>query len=220
MPNTSQLIIKKYEGFGGNFIDSQYLAGSYETGKPYMFQRPLQRIFSSYSDFTTGKPLMSMLDRKVGTSMEIDTEVYRWKLEGAEMKFARSVENLEANNPAPGLNGTTFKIKLDLDYYTRPEVLFGHNPEFPLQIVEGPMQDGSGFIYVVKLQTDNPSAFIPVTELEVGKEFNKVWTTTTSEGNREFGGQQYPGNFMLESQLSTFAQKLEVTDKFKLCRAA
>lgn len=213
MPNTSQLIIKKYEGFGGNFVDSQYIAASYETGKPYMFQRALQRIFTSYSDFTTGKPLMSMLDRKGGSTMEIDTEVFRWRLEGSEIKYARSVENLEANNPAPGLNGTPFKIKLDLDYYTRPEVLMGVNPEYPLQIIDGPVQDGSGFIYTVKIQSDNPSLSFPQSDLEIGKEFNKVWTTTSSERNSEFGGQQYPGNFMLESQLSTFAQKLEITDK-------
>jgi hypothetical protein len=213
MSNLSQLIIKKYEGFGGSFIDSQYLAASYETGKPYMFQRPLQRIFSSQSDFISGKPLMSMLDRRPGSVKEIDTENFRWKLEGAEEKYARIVENLESSNTAPGLNNTTFKIKLDLDYYARPDVLFGPNPEYPLAIVDGPIQDGSGFIYTVRIQGDNPSVSYPTELLQVGKEYNKVWSNTQSEFNGEFSGQQYPANFMLESQLSTFAQKIEVTDK-------
>lgn len=213
MPNTSKLIIKHYNGFGGNFVSSQYLGAAYETGKPYVFENTLTKIFSSRSYIFTGKALLNMTGANVGGSKEIDAEVFRWRLSGAEMKFARSVENLEANNPAPGLNNTTFKIKLDLDYYQSPDVLFGMDPELPLAIVEGPVQDGTGYIYTVRIEGDSPSAFYPVQYLEPGKQFNKVWTTIQSEFNKEYGTQQYPGSFMLESQVSFFGQKQTVTDK-------
>ena len=53
------------------------------------------------------------------------------------------------------------------------------------------------------------------------KEFNKVWTSTQSEYNSEYGGQQYPSNFMLESQLGTFGQQFIVTDKaYSYCALA
>lgn len=51
----SSLIIKHYDGFGGNFIDSQYLGASYEgVGKPHVFQDTLMRVFSARDRFITG----------------------------------------------------------------------------------------------------------------------------------------------------------------------
>lgn len=209
----SSFIIEQLPTFGGTFIDSQYLGHSYETGKPHVFQNALTTVFSAQTDLFNGKLLTNMTDGKLGGTMEIDTEVYRWSLQGAEEKFARVLENLESTNAAPGLGLTPFKIKLDLNYYASPDVLFGEDNEYPLAIVEGPIPDGTGYIYIVKLQTDNPSLWVPQSMLQPGKEFNKVWTSVQSEYNGEHGGQQYPNSFKLESQVGAFAQKFTVTDK-------
>lgn len=209
----SSLVIKNYNGFGGNFVDSQYLAAAYETGKPHIFENMLMRIFSSNSLFTKGKLITELTGGKQGGTTEIDTEVYRWRLQGAEEKSARSVENLEPSNTAPGIGNTSFRIKLDLNYYSAPEVLFSEDNDVPLAIVEGPIADGTGFIYVVKIQNESPTAFLDPKYLESGREFNKVWTSVQSEYNGIGGGQQYPNIFMLEGQVSAFAQKLTITDK-------
>lgn len=209
----SSLIIKHYDGFGGNFVDSQYLGAAYETGKPHMLENTLTRIFSARSRYFSGKLVTSLTGGRAGGSQEIDTEIFRWKLQGAEYKCARQVENLESTNATPGINNSVFKIKLDLDYYAAPDVLFGEDNEYPLQIVEGPIADGTGFIYTVRIQGDNPAVYVPASLLEVGKEFNKVWTTVASEANDEGGTQQYPNSFLLESQVGAFAQKLTITDK-------
>lgn len=208
----SSFIIQRLPSFGGTFIDSQYLGMAYETGKPHIFENTLTQIFSSQNDLFQGKLLTNMTGGKMNTK-EIDNEVYRWTLMGAEEKFARVVENLESSNTTPGLNQLPFKIKLDLNYYAAPDVLFGEDNEYPLAIVDGPIADGTGYIYTVKLQGDNPSAFMPPALLSPGKEFSKVWTSVASEYNGQFGGQQYPNSFKLESQVSAFAQKITVTDK-------
>ena len=163
--------------------------------------------------FTKGKLITELTGGKAGGTTEIDTEVYRWRLQGAEEKSARSVENLESSNTAPGLANTTFRIKLDLNYYTAPEVLFSEDNDVPLAIVDGPIADGTGFIYVVRIQNESPAAFLDPKYLDAGREFNKVWTSVQSEYNSIGGGQQYPNIFMLEGQVSAFAQKLTVTDK-------
>lgn len=209
----SQFIIKHYDGFGGNFVDSQYLGKAYETGKPHVFENTLMKIYSSRSRFFTGKALLGMTGGKGYGVKEIDTEVYRWKLQGAEYKCARSMENVESGNPTPGINNTPFKIKVDLDYYSNPDVLLPEDNDFPLEIVDGPVQDGSGYVYTVRIQGDDPSVFMPSYLLETGREFDKVWTTVSSEYNERFGTQQYPSSFMLESQVGAFAQKFTVTDK-------
>jgi hypothetical protein len=210
----SSFIIKQYDGFSGNFIDSQYLGASYETGKPHMFENTLMRIYSAQSRFFTGKTLLGMTGAKSFGTKEIDTEVYRWKLQGAEYKCGRIVENLEAGNLAPGLNGTTFRFKLAPDMvYMYPDVVFPEDPEYPIQIVEGPIYDGTGNIYLGRLQGDRPERYLPPYLLEIGREFSKVWTSVPSEYNEWFGTQQYPNSFMLESQVGAFAQKLTITDK-------
>lgn len=208
----SQFIIKHYDGMGGNFIDSQYLGNSYETGRPHVFENTLTKIYSSRSRFFTGKLLLNMTGGKGYGVKEIDTETYRWKLQGAEYKCARSMENIEVGNPTPGINNTSFKLKLDLDYYANPDVIFPEDNDFPLEIIDS-MQDGSGTIYTVRIQGDDPAVFLPPYLLEPGREFDKVWTSVASEYNERFGTQQYPASFMLESQVGAFAQKFTVTDK-------
>ncbi len=106
----SSFIIQRLPSFGGTFIDSQYLGMAYETGKPHIFENTLTQIFSSQNDLFQGKLLTNMTGGKMNTK-EIDNEVYRWTLMGAEEKFARVVENLESSNTTPGLNQLPFKIK-------------------------------------------------------------------------------------------------------------
>lgn len=210
MNGQSRYITRIYEGFGGKFIDSQYLGAAYDSGKPYVFENLLRRVYSAKSRFMGAKPLLDMVGRS-GVKT-IPTEVYRWQLVGAEYKCARVMENLEVGNTAPGLNGTTFRVKLDLDYFDYPEVLMGEDTNWPVQIVQK-IADGTGTIYVLKLQGDNPANFFPTWMLEVGREFTKVWTSVQSEYNEYFGGQQYPEIFKLENQVSAFAQSITITDK-------
>lgn len=209
----NQFIIKHLDGFGGNFIDSQYLAASYETGKPYMFENTLTKVFSSKSRFFTGKLLLGMTGAKSFGSKEIDTEVYRWKLQGAEEKSARSLGNPDPTNTTPCLNNTTARVWLDLDYYAAPDVLLPEDNDFPMELLDTPTPYGSGFIYTFRLQGDAPEAYIPTYLFEAGREFDKAWTSTQSEYNKIYGTQQYPNSFMLESQVGAFAQKFTVTDK-------
>ena len=75
--NNNQFVIKHRDGFGGNFVDSQYLGAAYDTGKPYVFENTLTKIFSSESRFFTGKLLLGMTGAKQFGTQEIDNEVYR-----------------------------------------------------------------------------------------------------------------------------------------------
>jgi|GEM_PF-1054209 len=208
----SSLIIKHYAGFGGNFVDSQYLGASYDAGAPHVFQNTLARIYSAQTQFTTLKPLLGMTMGKPNGTMEIESEFYRWRLAGAEEKNARSIESVESS-VTPGMNFTTFRVKLDLDYFSKPDVLLPEDNEYPCAIIDGPLQDGTGYVYTLRLQTDKPDAFLDPKYLQPGRQWSKGWTSTASEYNDEFGTQQAAGSFMLENYISFFAQKLTVTDK-------
>jgi hypothetical protein len=205
--------IKRYDGMkAGNFTDSDHLAAAFDTNKPYILETKLAQIYSSTDRFS-GKPLLGMTVAK-GKTVEIESDVYRWFLEGADEKVLRSVENVErtAGNFQPGLNKTTFKIKLDEDQFARPDVIFGEDNDFPIQVIES-VPDGNGTVYVCRLETDDYTAFLPLELLDVGREFSKVWTTVQNEMNTDYGTQSYRGSFELESQIGHFAQKITVTDK-------
>ena len=209
----NQFVIKQLDGFGGNFVDSNYLGAAYETGKPYVFENTLTKIFSSTSRFFTGKILTGMTGAKSFGTTEIDADTYRWTLQGAEEKSARSLGQLDTANTLPGLNNTTFRIWLDLNYYAKPDVLMPEDNEYPLEIVDGPTAYGGGYVYTVRIQGDSPDVYLPTTYLEAGREFDKTWTSIQQEYNKDYGTQQYPNSFMLESQIGAFGQKVTITDK-------
>jgi hypothetical protein len=208
-------IIKHYASHGGNFIDSMYLGNAFDnTGKPHYFNM-MTKLFSSKSLFFSSKLVLGATGGMGSAGRtEIDGYIYRWFLQGSEEKFCRSLENLEPTNLTPGLNNTTFKIKLDVDYFAQPDVLMGEDNAYMLEIVGDPVVDGSiGAIYTVRLQTDNPAQYYDPALLEVGKEYSKVSTSIQQELNHDYGTQQYGGKFMLEGQIGSFGQKVQITDE-------
>ena len=124
----SQLYLQEFKGGGGNFVDSDSLAASYDSDRPHVFEGVLDRIYTSEVRFSS-KPLTNML-KTAGNVMEIDTDYYRWYLQGAEYQTFRSMENLEASNATPGINQTEFRLKLDVDYLVPSDVLQGENNEY------------------------------------------------------------------------------------------
>ena len=211
--NTSAIQTRKYDAIGGKFYDSDMLIQAYDMGKPHVFDKLMGQLFSS-TDIFNGKPLLGMTMAK-GKMVEIDNEIYRWKLIGAQEKALRSVEVLDGitSSSTPGINQTSFRIKLDEGWYSYPDVIEGEHDDYKLEVLEGPVQDGNGYIYVVKLQTDNYAKFFPPELLNPGKEFTKVWTSVVSEFNQDFGTMQFGSSFELECQVGAFADEFTVTDK-------
>lgn len=211
--NISHIQTRKYDAIGGKFYDSDMLVQAYDMGKPHVFDKIMGQLFSS-TDMFNGKPLLGMTMAK-GKMVEIDNEIYRWKLLGAQEKALRSVEVLDGitSSSTPGINQTTFRIKLDEGWYSYPDVIEPEHDDYKLEVLEGPFQDGNGYVYVVKLQTDNYAKFLPPDLLDPGKEFTKVWTSVVSEFNQDFGGFQFGTSFELECQVGAFANEYAVTDK-------
>lgn len=207
----SQLYLQEFKGGGGNFVDSDALAASYDSDRPHVFEGVLDRIYTSEVRFSS-KPLTNML-KTAGNVMEIDTDYYRWYLQGAEYQTFRSMENLEASNATPGINQTEFRLKLDVDYLVPSDVLQGENNEYALRVQSYPEQDGNGYIYMVKLVTDNPLEYFPNDLLDEGREFLKNWTVVANEMNTEYGSGQWGQYFQLESQIGFFAEEFKMTDK-------
>lgn len=223
MPTTintpSQFVIQKHVGAGApNYVDSQYIGQALQAGKPHMFEKLYMKMFSARSRFWESKPLIGGTGAKdgkiAGGTLEIKSDLFQWKLYGADTRTGRIVENLEAGNATVGINNSTFRIKIDLDYLHAPDVISLEDPEYQIEIIDGPIAEDVASIYICRLQTDNPSAFIDPTFLEQGRGVNKVSTSVGTELNTIGGSSRpFPGHLVLENQIGRFASTMTVTDE-------
>lgn len=207
---TNQFIVQRYKGFGGNFVDSQYLGASYYTDKPYVFQGVLEKTYSS-TDMFTGKPLLAEFGGK--KKITIPSEIFRWHLQDAERRNITILENLDSANVAPALNHGLIRLRVSDNMYAYPEVLLTEDNSYHLEIVGNPEPASTGYVLTLKLQGDDPTRFVDPAVLTAGKTLYKGWTTVPSEMNDDGGGTQYDAPYKLESQLSFFAQRWTVTNK-------
>lgn len=218
---SSTLVIKTYKGEGApTFVDSQYIGKLLETGKPHMFENMYMKLFSARQRFIMHKPLIGGTGAKNGSisggTLEIDSEQFRWKLYGADYRYGVIQENLEAGNATPGINGSIVRLNIDLDYLHMPDIVALEDPQYQLELVDGPIAGETGVanIYLAKLVTDNPGFFIDPIYLEAGRKVSKVSNSVGTELN-EIGGSSrpFPGYLMLENQIGRFANTMAVTDE-------
>jgi len=215
----NQFVIKKFDGGGApNFVDSQYLGSLLETGKAHMFEKLYMKLFSARQRFIQHKPLIGGTGAKDGSiaggTLEIESDLFRWKLYGADYRYGIITENLEAGNLTPGINNSQFKLKLDLDYLHAPDIISLEDPQYQIAIVDGPISEDVGNIYICRLVTDNPSAFIDPALLEQGRKVSKVSSAVGTELNTiGSSSRPFPGYLMLENQLGRFASTMTVTDE-------
>lgn len=215
----NQFVIKKYTGGGApNFVDSQYLGTLLETGKAHMFEKLYMKLFSARQRFIQHKPLIGGSGAKdgmiAGGTLEIEKELFQWKLYGADYRYGTITENLEAGNLTPGINGSTFRVKMDLDYLHAPDIIALEDPEYQIEIVDGPIADDVSNIYFCRLVTDRPEAFVDPSYLEAGRKVSKVSNSVGTELNTIGGSSRpFPGYLMLENQIGRFANTMTVTDE-------
>ena len=214
MAGLSLRAIKQFGNHGTGHIDAAYLGHAFDgIGRPHYFP-VMMNLFSAKHRFypNMDKTLMYATGGKGGITT-IDTEKYRWRLVGAEETYGRIIEDIEPLNTTKGLNGTTFKIKADIDYWREPDVLVFSDNEFKAEIIGAGIPDGMGTIYTVRLMGDNPSKVLPNTLLEPGMELSKNWTFLQTEYASKGGTQQFGGYFELEGQVGAFGQELSISDK-------
>lgn len=194
MAGLSLRAVKQYANHGGGHIDAAYLGHAFDgIGKPHQFPIMMNLYSAKHRFYPNMDKTLMYATGGSGGMTTIDTELYRWKLTGAEEVYARIIEDVEPSNTTKGLNGTTFKIKVDIDYWREPDVLVFTDNEYKAQILGMGQPDGMGTIYTCKLIGDNPAKVLPQAMLDAGMEVSKNWTMIQSEYASKGGTQQYGG---------------------------
>ena len=186
--------------------------GAMLAAKPHVFESKMNQIFSSRNYFSDNA--LSSVLWAGGAEETIGSNEWEWKLRGASERPLVVLENVEpASNTTPGKGRTTFKIKLDENWYLPGDVITPGTAgqKHQCRIQEDVVRHGNGYVYTVRLVSDDFNAFLPVSLLQPGQKWTKLYSTY-GEGDSQDGSTQYASHFSLRDSLGKFRKRYSVTD--------
>lgn len=212
--NSGQIELSIYEGFGGNSYDSHHYADAFRADKPHDFGMQVSKIFSSSNIYND--KILTKMTMAAGNYKLIDSDVYKWTLAGDDKVAFYVIDEIEnfTTLTKPGLGNTEFRIVLDKGWLEQPDVLQLEDNRYPFLEIRGTGQQyGQGWVYIVSLQSSDPTAYIDPNLVKIGSRIMHAGTSIATEMNDLYGTSQYNSQMDLECQIGAFGHKVEFTDK-------
>jgi hypothetical protein len=220
-PNVSKFRVyqKGTDGsYWANYADENVLLATHEKVKGTIdLTDPVIDYISTSAPSLVGRrtPMSDFLVRS-GRERIIEGDYIEWKLKGTGEVGSRSKENLHPGVDCPGIQGSEFQIKLDVEFYVPGDVLYPQIAPDVQVVVQGsePIADGTGFIYNVVLSNRDLNAFFPPELLGENQKWVKL-DSVYSEGSEGYGSTHFMGNTYIKfrSHLTDYGKTVEVTNK-------
>lgn len=175
--------------------------------KPQVFQSKFTELFTAhrYSD----NPLTAMLSGK--STKTVTSNEWEWEIKGAKTRPLVTLENVESStNNTLGKGKETFKIKLDENWYVAGDVLIPGTNKYQVRIQSNPTPHGKGYVYIVRLMSDDFQAFLPSKYVQAGTQWTKLYSQY-EEGAEQSGSTQFSSGTMLNGRLSMYRKQYQVT---------
>lgn len=178
--------------------------------KPEIFEGKMNQLFSA-QNYYSGNPLSSIF-WNTGAEKVITSNEWEWELKGIDERPLTIIEKVETATK-PGFGKTTFRIKGDEDLYVPGDVISPgtSGQKYQSRVMTAPIKDGNGWIYTLRLVTDNYNDFVPVKFLESGQAWAKLFSTY-GEGDTEDGSTHASSSLILKDKLGKFRKHYKVTD--------
>lgn len=208
MARLNNKLITKQMPWHANMTELNHLGAALLT-KPTVFEGKMTQLFTAerYSD----NPLTAQLSGK--SEKTIGTTEWEWNMKGASARPLVVMENVEPDsNTTPGKFKSTFKIKLDEDWYIPGDVINPgtSNKKYQVRIQSQPYRHGTGFIYEVRGMSDDPQWFLPVKYLSTGTQWGKLYSQY-EEAAEQSGSTQYSLPIAMRNRMSRFRKQYKVT---------
>lgn len=202
-----KLLIKEME-WNANMTEQSHL-GRALIAKPHRFVGTMDQLFSA-QNYYSDNPISSMLQGKAEET--IATTEWEWELKGATTRPLVCVAKVEAS-PTPGKNRQTFRIKLDENWYLPGDVIFPgtSNKKFQARIQAQGQSDGDGTIYICRVNSDDPKAFIPARYLEAGQQWTKLFSQY-EEAAEQSGSTVFSMPIAFRNKMSKYRKEYRITD--------
>lgn len=105
---------------------------------------------------------------------KLGNQQYRWPLMGSLTK-AIPITGSFSPIASVGVNFQPFQVRLAEKYFAVGDVIASHTRVLA-RVQEEPAQDGTDWLYTLRLVTNDPTATMPTADLAVGKEFSFEFT--------------------------------------------
>ena len=209
MAQLNNKLITKQMPWHANMTDLNHL-GAALIAKPHVFESVMTKLFTAtrYSD----NPMTYILS-STAKEEEITSNEWEWGLRTGSTRPLVVVENVEpVANTTPGKLKQTFKIKLDENWFVPGDIIHPGttNKKYQVRIQEEPYRHGKGWVYTVRLMSDNGTDFLPVTYLSPGTQWAKLFSQYEEAGEQS-GSTQYSLPITLRNRLSRFRKKYQIT---------
>ena len=155
-----------------------------------------------------GQNPLQYLTSGTGRTKSLGNREYDWYLQGDDEKPIKIIENI-ASGATPGLARQSFQILLEEKWFANRDVLVFDDRSFRVRVMADPYYNGTGWVYDVKLTGADDTAFVPVEQLQPGKQVSKEYATVpefSTGGNTTFSTP-----FKMRNHLSTLRKSYTVT---------
>lgn len=205
----SKLITRRMP-WHANMTDMNHL-GKALVIAPEVLAPTMNKLFSA-TEYYSGNPITAVL---TGMKAEetIDKTSWEWDLKGVTSRPLICMENVEpAAITQPGKFKTVFKISLDEDWYLPGDVIHPgtSTKKYLCRIQESLGRQGKGHVYVLRLMSDDPQAFLPVKYLTQGQKWAKMFAQY-EEAAEQSGSTQYALGLSMANKMSRYRKMYSVT---------
>lgn len=149
-----------------SFTDQNSLATALMT-EPEVLSKTLAYVFG---DKYAIQYLTQGMGRVSNSYNKIGNQQFRWPLMGSLTK-AIPVTGSYSPSSNLGINFTPFQVRLAENYFAVGDVIASHTRVLA-RVQEEPVQDGTDWLYTLRLVTADPTATMPTADLTTGKEFS------------------------------------------------
>jgi hypothetical protein len=154
-----------------------------------------------------GLDLDTVLDQYSPLYLDTDDD-FEWDLVGTAKKNVPLVEARIGGSPIDatdtcGLNFTEFELVFPEEWFSDENVIVGElNEVYQMQVQADPIQEGTNFVYRVKLLTGDSTLFVPFEELAAGKRFSKDFSLVEQELSKKGGLVTFNSPFKMRNAMS------------------
>lgn len=207
----SKLITKEME-WNANMTEQSHL-GAALIAKPHKFVGVMDQLFSA-QNYYSDNPMLSLLMGNKKTEETIASTEWEWDLKGASTRPLVVVENvIPASETKPGFGKTNFKIKLDENWFLPGDVIGPGtaNKKYQYRVMDDVIKHGDGWLYSIRMMSDNDADFLPVKYLTPGTQWSKLYSMY-EEAAEQSGSTQFSLPISLRNKMSKFRKQYKITD--------
>ena len=206
--NISKLIVTRQPFIEANFTEANHLGKAMLTRPEKIF--PIMTTIFSSKDYFSDNPLFSSLFNTKRFTY-VDSREFEWDIMGNETRPLVVTEKVETSTQ-PGIGNSTFRIVLDENWYMPGDVLTPGtvNKKYQARIQAGPIKHGTGWVYVMQLVDPDPANYIPVSYLEPGTRWTKMFSVY-GEMSDQAGSTQFAMPMSLRANIGRLKKQYAVS---------